>query len=414
VTAKRGRSRGGPRALARLRARLADAEETLRAIRAGEVDAVVVAGEGGPRVFTLEGAEHGYRVLIESMNEGALTLTADKVILYANRCFAAMVKRPLEQVIGSSFREYISEEERAELRPLVRRAAEDGSKILLHLKAPDGSRLPAQVSIRPLPTHGDERAAVALVVTDMTEALRNEAELRALYQRLTNAQETERGRVALELHDHITQLLCAVLLRSQALADGLSEQGGPAKAEAVRLREMLGRTAEEVERISRGLRPSVLDQLGLVPVLRSTAAEFSERTGVAVDLACGKLRERLPAGTELSLYRILQEALKNVERHAGARRVNVAVTQRADSVELSVADDGIGFDTGLVSARRRTEGRGLGLLGMGERAAQVDGTLTVESSPGEGTTVAVRVPCRVVVVATATPGRPRSRRRRPA
>ena len=84
----------------KLRARLADAEETLRAIRSGEVDAVVVAGKQGPQVFTLEGAEHAYRVLIESMNEGALTLTADKMVLYANQCFARMVKCPLEQVIG--------------------------------------------------------------------------------------------------------------------------------------------------------------------------------------------------------------------------------------------------------------------------------------------------------------------------
>src|SRR5213593_591792 len=94
------------RELAQLRARLVAAEETLRAIRSGEVDAVVVAGKEGPQVFTLEGVEHAYRVLIESMNEGALRLTAEGVILYANQCFATMVKRPLEQVLGSSFHRF--------------------------------------------------------------------------------------------------------------------------------------------------------------------------------------------------------------------------------------------------------------------------------------------------------------------
>src|SRR5712692_8073890 len=111
------------RELAELRARVAEAEETLRAIRSGEVDAVVVAGKTGPQVFTLQGAEHAYRVLIESMNEGALTLTVDKTILYANECFARMVECPLEQVIGSSFRRLLSAEDRATLRALLKRAA---------------------------------------------------------------------------------------------------------------------------------------------------------------------------------------------------------------------------------------------------------------------------------------------------
>src|SRR5439155_7998924 len=100
-----------------------------RAIRAGEVDTVMVAGEQGRQVFTLQGAEHAYRVLIESMNEGALTLTADKTILYANQCFARMVKCPLEQITGSSFRRFLATEDRAPVRMLLERADEAGSKI---------------------------------------------------------------------------------------------------------------------------------------------------------------------------------------------------------------------------------------------------------------------------------------------
>lgn len=113
-------SRPAPsRELAGLRARLAEAEETLRAIRRGEVDAVVVESRQGLQVFTLEGAEHAYRVLIESMNEGALTLTADAVILYANQCFARMVKRPLEQVLGCSFYTFLGAADQAALRALL-------------------------------------------------------------------------------------------------------------------------------------------------------------------------------------------------------------------------------------------------------------------------------------------------------
>jgi PAS domain S-box-containing protein len=377
--------------LVELRARLADAEETLRAIRSGEVDAVVVTGKAGPQVFTLGGAEHAYRVLMESMNEGALTLTADKMILYANQCFARMVKCPLEQVIGNSFRRFLSAEDRATLRPLLKRADKSGSKIQVLLNAGDGSQMPAQISIRPLAKNSFNCATIGMVVTDMTEARRNEEMLRAFSYRLMQAQEAERGRVALELHDHITQLLCAILVRSQALADKLSARDGPSKKEAMKLREMLGNTAEEVERISRNLRPSVLDELGLVALLRDTSAQFADRTGVSLKLACVQLTARLPADTELTLYRILQEALKNVEKHACARHVAVHLTQNGAFVQLAIKDDGIGFDPDRHPARLKGKSD-LGLLSMRERATYVGGALNVKSAPGKGTTVLAQIP----------------------
>jgi PAS domain S-box-containing protein len=391
-TARRQRSsRPAPsRELAELRGRLAEAEETLRAIRNGEVDAVVVAGKQGPQVFTLQGAEHAYRVLIESMNEGALTLTADKMILYANQCFARMVKCPLAQVMGGSFRRFLSAEDRATLRPLLTRPDTSGSKIQVLLKAGDGSHMPVQISIRPLAKNGLGRATVCMVVTDMTESRRTEELLRALTHRVVQAQEAERGRVALELHDNITQLLCAVLVRSQMLADKLSPRDGPSRREAVKLRQMLGHTAEAVERISRDLRPSVLDELGLVAVLREISTEFAERTGVSLKLACMQLTARLPADTELALYRILQEALRNVEKHARARHVNVCLRRQGSFVQLVINDDGIGFDLDQHPARRNGKG-GLGLLGMRERLEMVGGHLNIKSAPGTGTTIQAQI-----------------------
>jgi two-component system NarL family sensor kinase len=388
----RSSSRPAPsRKLAELRVRLADAEETLRAIRSGEVDSVVVAGKQGPQVFTLEGAGHAYRVLIESMNEGALTLTADKMIIYANQRFARMVKCPLEQVMGGSFRRFLSNEDRATLRPLLKRANNSGSKIQMLLNASDGSQTPVQISIRRLAKNGFDHATIGMVVTDITEARRNEEVLRALSHRLVQAQEAERGRVALELHDHITQLLCAILIRSQTLADKLSTRDGPSKGEAIKLREMLGKTAEEVERISRNLRPSILDELGLVAVLRDTSTEFAERTGVDLKLACVQLTARLPADTELTLYRILQEALKNVEKHARACHVKVHLTKQHDIVQLTIKDDGIGFDPDHHPSKRKGKG-GLGLLSMRERANYVGGALKVKSARRNGTEIEVRIP----------------------
>jgi two-component system NarL family sensor kinase len=351
---------------------------------------VVAPGEKGGQVFTLEGADHAYRVLIECMNEGALTLTADKTILYANQCFARMVKCPLEQVIGGSFRRFISTEDRATLRPHVKRPGQSGSKIQVLLHAGDGSQMPALISIRPLKKSGSKGAAVGLVVTDMTEARRTEEQLRALTHRVVQVQEDERGRVALELHDTITQMLCAVLVRSQTLADKLPARNRPAKAEAMELHGIIGRTVTEVERISRNLRPSVLDHLGLVAGLHDTSTEFAARTGVSVKLICAELTPRLPADTELALYRILQETLKNVEKHACARHVTVTLTKPGDSVQLTINDDGIGFDQQHPPARRKGKG-GFGLLGMRERASNVGGVLTVKSVRRAGTEIEVRI-----------------------
>ena len=374
-----------------LHARLAEAEGTLRAIRTGEVDTVMVAGKEGSQVFTLDGAEHAYRVLIESMNEGALMLMADKTILFANQCFANMVKCPLEQVTGSSFRRFLSAADQATLKSLLKRSDQFGAKTEMLLHASDATQVPARLSVRPLARNGFKSATFGLVVTDMTEARRNEEMLRALTHRVVQTQEAERGRVALDLHDHITQLLCAVLVRSQTLADQLPASEGPLKREALKLRELLGQTADEVERISRNLRPGALEQLGLDIVLRDTSVEFAKRTGVAVNLTCVSLTVRLPGDIELALYRILQEALQNVAAHAHARHVQVSLRKQDGFVQLVIHDDGISFRSEPHPASQKKRGR-LGLISMRERAAYVGGSLSVKSAPGKGTTITVQIP----------------------
>ncbi len=380
------------RELAALRVRLAQAEETLRAIRTGEVDAVVIAGAEGPQVFTLAGAEHAYRLLIEAMNEGALTLTADAVILYANQCFTSMVKCPLEQVMGDSLYRFLSAADQAALRRLLKRVTQSGAKMPMLLHAGDGSQLPVNISIYPLARHGSKSVTIGMVVTDRAEALRTEEQLRALTHRVVQAQEAERRRVALELHDHITQHLCAILVRCHTLSHELSPREGRAKAEARKLRDMLGQTVEAVERISRHLRPSVLDQLGLIAVLRDTSRAFAARTGVSLELNCGSLTARLSADTELAFYRILQEALKNVENHARSRHVMVSLKPQGAGMQLVIKDDGIGFIPDHPPARPKGKG-GLGLLSMRERAAALGGAFEIKSAPGQGTTIQAQIPC---------------------
>ena len=371
--------------------RLAEAEETIRAIRAGEVDAVMGADSAGPQVFTLNGAEHAYRVLIESMNEGALMLTAGGIILYANQRVAQMIKTPLELVIGNPFRRFLTAPSRAALQPLLKSASRSGAKIQMRLQSADGSDLPVQISLRPLARNGFKNATVGMVVTDLTESRRTEELLRALSHRLVQVQEAERGRVALELHDNITQLLCAIGVRALTLAAHCSPNIGPAKGEVMQLSELLGQAAGEVERISRHLRPGVLEQLGLVAVLRDAGTEFARRTRISLKLACVELEGRLPGDIELTLYRIFQETLANVEAHASAKHVAVRLTQPGNLIQLVINDDGIGFDPDRRRAPRKGKA-GLGLLSMRERATYVGGLLKVTSARHSGTEIEVRIP----------------------
>lgn len=373
-----------------LRQRLDEAEETIRAIRNGKVDAVVVAGRHGAQVFTLEGAGLAYRKLIESMNEGALTLATNGTILYANHCFAGMVGCQLEAVVGSPFQRFLRSRDRATLLPILRRAGTQGRKLQIKLKSQGRPPMPAQVSVHALGKDGTGRATVSMVVTDVTEARRVEELLRALTHRLVRAQELERGRVALELHDNITQLLCAAVFCSQALADRLHARDGTLKGEAIRLRDMLGGIADEIQRISHDLGPSVLNNLGLVAVLREKTAEFARRTGLKVTLAGVQPIARLPADIELALFRILQEALRNVEKHARASRVSLILRKDGNVVRLAIHDDGIGCGTGHRPGEGAGRG-GLGLASMRERAGIVGGSFRMTSSRRTGTVVEVRV-----------------------
>ena len=207
---QRSSRRSPPSQVAPLRVRLAEAEATLLAIRSGEVDAVMVEGKDGPQVFTLDGAGHAYRVLIESMHEGALTLTADMMVLYANQCFARMVRCPLEQVIGCSFGRFLSAADQATLRPVLEQPNEPGAKFQVPLMAGDGSHLPAQISIRSLAGNGSDRVAFGLVVTDMTDARRA-------------AEQEETARLYAQAREHAAELEHRVAERTRQLLDANRE-----------------------------------------------------------------------------------------------------------------------------------------------------------------------------------------------
>jgi PAS domain S-box-containing protein len=218
-----------------------------------------------------------------------------------------------------------------------------------------------------------------------------EADRRELQQRLTTAQEDERRRIARELHDQLGQHLTALGLGLKVARDGTPDPS-PVRDRLQSLQALTDLLGREVHNLALELRPTALDDLGLHTALANYAESWSERSGVEVDFqSAGMDGDRLPAPVETTLYRVVQEALTNVLKHAAARRVSVVLQRSRSHASALVEDDGRGFDAESVTAPAGDGGR-LGLLGMRERVALVGGTLTVESAPGRGTTVIARVP----------------------
>lgn len=209
--------------------------------------------------------------------------------------------------------------------------------------------------------------------------------------RVIDAQEAERARVARDLHDQIGQSLTSVLLGLR-LVDGSLSTGDPdirdARTHIDEVRALVAHALDEVRQLAFDLRPTVLDDVGLVAALRRLAKDLSERSEVPVDLAVDGVDDetRLQPAIETVVYRVVQESLTNVARHAEASHASVEITVDSRGVRATIADDGVGFDVGPGPLRS------LGLTGMTERASLVDGHLDIASTPGAGTTVVLEVP----------------------
>jgi signal transduction histidine kinase len=215
------------------------------------------------------------------------------------------------------------------------------------------------------------------------DSLRSQRELKALSKRLVDAQEEERRALSRDLHDQIAQSLSALLMDVENLAE--SSRNGAVVREGLQRIKLLAETCvNEVRNMALLLRPSMLDDLGLVAALQWHAREISKRTGLLVDVVDDHFADTLPEEHKTCVYRVVQEALHNCANHAHARKVRVVLRENSDHFTLSIEDDGIGFDP------RRN--RGLGMLGMQERATRLGGSFKVESSPGHGTRIRCDLP----------------------
>jgi two-component system CheB/CheR fusion protein len=231
-----------------------------------------------------------------------------------------------------------------------------------------------------------ERERLAGEVASTSRELgRAQEELRALAGSLFTSQEDERRRVARELHDDISQQLALLEIDTQHLDSQIAVAPEQACREVEKLRQGISALSESVRRISHALHPAVIDDLGIAPAIRSLADDFRKREGMIVTFAAYDVPKDIPNHIATGLYRITQEALRNVAKHAGKTHVKIILKSEAGGVQLQVNDSGEGFD---VRARRT----GLGLISMEERARLMQGTLTVDSVEGQGTHITVQIP----------------------
>jgi PAS domain S-box-containing protein len=264
-----------------------------------------------------------------------------------------------------------------------------GSRIEMPALRADGSQFSAEFTITRIRLVG--LPMFTIYIRDITQRKRAEAELRALPQRIIKAQEAERSRIAQELHDGINQLIASVKMRLRKVEGSLPDLKPAAREILQRCDRLLVKVLEENRRIAHNLRPTDLDHLGLAAAVTSFCSEVQLRTNLQFQCRLTSSSRRLPPGIELHLFRIVQEAINNIEKHARARSVRLELRFQENSAVLKIQDDGQGFDSKTLKARKKTR-HGLGLTNMRERALSLGGTYEIESAPGSGTAVSVRVP----------------------
>jgi signal transduction histidine kinase len=222
------------------------------------------------------------------------------------------------------------------------------------------------------------------------QLLTTSRQLQALSRHVLEVQELERRRVAMELHDELGQSLTAIKINLQLSARLKDQAQADLNLESIRIVED---ALQQVRRLATTLRPSMLDDLGLAPALNWMAEQSATRGGFSVNFHHVRAQARLAPDIETACFRIVQEALTNITRHAQAQRVEISLRREADEMVLCVQDDGRGFDTEAMRQRAQ-QGASLGVLGMQERAHLIGGQLTLRSVPGNGCLVQLRCPWR--------------------
>lgn len=348
----------------------------------------------------------GFRLLVESVKDYAIyMIDAEGRVSTWNQGAERIHGYPRADVLRRNVACFYTPEDQQAGKPAseLRQALVEGRvEDLAWRVRKDGSRFWASVTTTAIRDSAGRLRGYSQVTRDLTERRQAEETLRGLSQRLLMAQEEERRRIARELHDEIGQVLTSAKFNLQWLQRG---GGGGADVAAARLEASIAhidRVIGEVRSLSLRLRPSILDELGLVPALRWYLAGVALPSECKLHVTLDSSEERLPIAIEVACFRVVQEALTNVVRYAHARNVEVELSALDDRLVLHVRDDGEGFDLAVARARA-AEGACMGLAGMRERVSLAGGTLELTSTPGGGTQVRASFPLPSGAAAPASP-----------
>ena len=402
--------------LKRLREELAESQEALRAIRSGEVDALVISSKDGDQIFTLKSADQSYRVLVESMNEGALMLLADSTIIYSNRCFSEFIQKPLQETIGKSVFEFISASDQDSFKALFKKALSGQSKGEIALKNFDGA---VCVMISLASVQMEMGPGVTAIVTDITEQKRLEASKRDVEQlRLAN----ESSEAALlgrdefltiashELKTPITSLKLQLELawrrleRSQWIPTNQELQSlFKVSIQQVKRLTILVEDLLDISKIQAGRVQYHVEALNLSELFSEMSSRFNESWVEAGNDIEVKIPASIDARWDRSrIEQVFVNLITNAVKYALGARIIIVAEMQQDEVLIKVSDNGPGIASTRLSfiferferatSSRNISGLGLGLFIVKSIVESHGGEINVASDIGKGTTFSIRLP----------------------
>jgi PAS domain S-box-containing protein len=407
----------------RLREELEETRQVLDAIRNGHVDALVVPGPEGDQIYTLQGADQSYRFMIETMNEGALVVSKEGLVLYCNRQFSEMLDVSVGTIMGSDVLDLVPQPERKAFEEYLKRAHQEaGIKAETRIMTGRRQELPVRVSMRHFSF--DSFNAICVVVMDLTDTRNKEALLREnaralqeknaelhrramqlsrLSSELAVSEQRERRRLAKILHDNLQQLLVGARFNLEILEGRVTEENWKPIENAI---DLIVESIEASRSLAIELSPPVLHESGLIPALEWLIRWTEKKQGLTVTLEeHGGSGYAVSDDLKIALFSAVRELLLNIVKHAGAMeaRVNVSFVDN-DTIKIAVSDRGAGFDPARILSEPGEHHTGLGLCSLAERFQMMGGQLLIDSALGKGTTVTICAPVSIKPAAEVQDG----------
>jgi PAS domain S-box-containing protein len=379
-----------------LKNRLEETEETLRAIRQYMVDAFVVTRADGTQVVTLNEADFPYRMMVESMNEGAVTLIPDGTIFYCNPRFSEMVQVEGKKLIGVRFQDLIAADEQAAFEASFKESGQSGVRGEFHLQAINGKRIPVQLSVYQLGADSTGSVnGISIIATDISERIQAEAKIRSLASKLTLVEQEERHRISQVLHDDLQQRLFAIKAQLSILNGVTDKDQVPASIylELDQIQASLSETIAITRNLSIDLNPVVLHGEGLAEAMTWLAFRMKEQYGLQIDLEAKENFSYLDHHMRMVLFQAIRELLFNVVKHAGVLEAKITLEQRDGHGRITISDEGVGFDAEAVLKDVKSAH---GLLIVQDRLSLLGCDIQVISKPGEGTRIVIGLPVEEV------------------